>query len=94
MEENDSRFVAGHMGVDGDDVDAGLPQRLKCRPQFVFGDGEVAINHGVLVTTGKCRPSIHPHCIIQIYAVDLSWTSEGELDHSLVRFTAGMKDLV
>jgi len=66
MEENDSRFVAGHMGVDGDDVDAGLPQRLKCRPQFVFGDGEVAINHGVLVTTGKCRPSIHPNCIIQI----------------------------
>jgi hypothetical protein len=36
MEENNPRFFAGHMGVDGDDVDAGLAQRLKCLPQFVF----------------------------------------------------------
>ena len=60
MEENNPRFFAGHMGVDGDGVDAGLAQRLKRRPQFVFRDGEVAIDHGVLVATGKCRPSVHP----------------------------------
>ena len=29
------------------------------------------------------RPSVHPHRIIKIDAVDLGRTSEGELDHSL-----------
>src|SRR5438105_4102579 len=52
------------------------------------------IDYRVLVTTGKCRPSIHPHCIIKINAVDLSRTAEGKLDHSSVRFTTSVKDLV
>ena len=94
MEESYPWFFAGHVGVDGDDVDAGLAQRLKCRSQFIFSDGEVAIDHGVLVTTGKSRPSVHPHCIIKTDAVNFGRTSESELDHSPVRFTATVKDLV
>jgi hypothetical protein len=69
IEENNPRFFAGHVGVDGGD--AGLAQRLKCRSQLIFSDGEVAIDYDVLIRTGKCRPSVHPHCIIKIDAVDL-----------------------
>jgi len=94
MEENNPRFFAGHVGVDGDDVDAGLAERLQRRSQFVFSDCEVAIDHGVLITTGKCRPSVYPHRIIKIDPVDLDRTSEGELNHSPVRFTATVEDLV
>jgi len=81
VEENNPRFLAGHVGVDGGD--AGLAQRLKCRSQLIFSDGEVAIDYDVLIRTGKCRLSVHPHCIIKIDAVDLGRMSEGELDHSL-----------
>src|SRR5438067_7003459 len=40
IEENNPRFFAGHVGVDGGD--AGLAQRLKCRSRLIFSDGEVA----------------------------------------------------
>ena len=83
IEENNPRFFAGHLGVGGDDVDAGLAQRLKCRSQLIFSDGEVAIDYDVLIRTGKCRLSVHPHSIIKFDAVDLGRMSEGELDHSL-----------
>jgi hypothetical protein len=81
VEENNPRFLAGHVGVDGGD--AGLAQRLKCRSQLIFSHGEVAIDYDVLIRTGKCRLSVHPHCIIKIDAVDLGRMSERELDHSL-----------
>jgi hypothetical protein len=68
IEENNPRFFAGHVGVDGGD--AGLAQRLKYRSQLNFSDGEVAIDYDVLIRTGKCRPSVRPHCIIKIDAVD------------------------
>jgi len=94
MEENNPWFGIGHVGMDGDDVDAGFAQRLEGRSQFIFSDGEVAIDHGILVTTGKCCPSVHPHCIIKVDTVDPSRASEGELDRSLIRFTASLEDLV
>lgn len=56
---------------------------LNTRSQFIFNDGEVATDYDVLIRTGKFRPSVHPHCIVKIDAVDLGRMSEGELDHSL-----------
>ena len=55
MEENNPRFFAGHVGGD-----AGLAQRLKYRSQLIFSDGEVATDHDVLITTGKCAQVFTP----------------------------------
>jgi hypothetical protein len=60
IEENNPRFFAGHVGVGGDDVDAGLAQRLKYRSQPIFSDGEVAIDYDVLIRTGKMPPKCSP----------------------------------
>ena len=49
-----------------------LRSDLNTRSQFIFNDGEVATDYDVLIRTGKCRPSAHPHCIIKIDAVDLA----------------------
>jgi hypothetical protein len=81
IEENNPRFFAGHVGVDGGD--AGLAQRLKCRSQLIFSDGEVAIDYDVLIRTGKCRPSVHPIVLSRSTLWTFGRMSEGELDHSL-----------
>jgi hypothetical protein len=60
IEENNPRFFAGHVGVGGDDVDAGLAQRLKYRSQLIFSDGKVAIDYDVLIRTGKCPQVFTP----------------------------------
>ena len=94
MEESNPRFFTAHVGVDGDDVDAGFAQRLKCRSQFVFSGGKVAIDHCVLVTTGKSAQVFTPIVLSRLTPWALAGVSEDELDHSPVRFTATVKDLI
>jgi hypothetical protein len=74
LKKNNPRFFAGHVGVGGDDVDAGLAQRPKYRSQFIFSHGEVAIDYDRQNAAQVFTPIVLSRSTL---------LSEGELDHSL-----------
>jgi hypothetical protein len=53
VQEDDHGLHAGHVMVDGDDVDAVGAQRLQHRRHLVLQHGDIAGHHRVLVSAGK-----------------------------------------
>ena len=83
IEENNPRFFAGHVGVGGDDVMPASRSDISTVRNSFSVTAKSPSTTTFSSEPAKCRPSVHPHCIIKIDAVDLGRMSEGELDHSL-----------
>src|SRR3989442_15417504 len=92
MEEHDARLLVRHVRVDGDDVDVGRPERPQHRLQLALQHREVAIYHGGLVSSRKCRPRVDPHLRPEFEPVRLRPLREHELCHSVLRLGRAAED--
>ena len=62
--------------------------------QVVFRDGEVSINHRILITTGKSHPGVDPDRAIDSHAMLFRGMPEGEFYHALVHLAAAAKNFI
>ena len=56
VEKQDTRLLAGHVLMDGDDQDAGLAKSLEHRLELRLDHGEVAVHDRLVVRAGERRP--------------------------------------
>src|ERR1700682_5476414 len=74
--------------MNGDNVNTTNAERFERWLQFVFRDGEIAIDDGVIVRAGKSDPCIHAHVLVDLDAMHGRGLADRELHHAVVRFTA------
>ncbi len=94
MEENNPRFFADHMEWMATMLMPASRNDLSAVRNSSSVTAKSPSTTAFSSLPANAAQAFTPHCIIKIDAVDLGRTSEGELDHSPVRFTATVKDLV
>ena len=84
MQEEDARLFAGHVRVDGNDVDAGVSQCLEHVLQLGFEHGEIAVDDGLGIGTRKRRPGVHAQGVSDGHPMLFRRAAPGRLVHAIV----------
>src|SRR6266704_2189161 len=85
VKEKSARRFAGHVMVNGHNVDAGLAQRFQHGLQFVFVNRKIAINYCVVVAAGKRGPGVDAHFLPDLAAArHLRVSAKDDFEHAVV----------
>src|SRR5260370_9097204 len=79
VSEKEGRFLADHVVVKGDDVNAGFAKGAQYRLDFLGGHNEVAVHRRQLVAARKGSPCLQAHQAPDLDALHRPLSSDGPL---------------
>src|SRR5882672_5959376 len=93
MQKEVARLLAGHVVMNGDDVNARFSQRLQHWLQLGFANNEIAINNGIVVGACKSRPRVYAHFFADFAAArHFGAAPEDKFNHAVFDIRFGRED--
>src|SRR5262245_8397568 len=94
MEEQDPRLLAGHVLMNGHDVDAGAPQGLEHSLELGLQHCEVSVDDRLVVAPGEGGPRVDAHRAAHRLAVHPGLAADGDLVDAILELAARAEDCV